>query len=333
VDHFKSINDRLGHTVGDQVLRECGRMLQRICGRQQLPARYGGEEFAILLHASVDAAFQFAERIRREFSARSVADQPAVTLSLGVATAYEPGDAHLLFSQADEALYAAKAQGRNVTVTYADLELSSMQAGDDVEVAGLENRARVLSERVASFITLRSKRLLKHVRAEAETDELTQFYTRRYFDRRLKTDFDQVARRAGKLAVALVDLDYFGQVNKSHGWPTGDKVLREVCNIIRQHVRATDWIGRYGGEEFCIVMPFTTLQEACAVLQRMRAAVAAARLRSTSDKPVRVTLSIGVAAYDEQDAGPPSLLERASTQALAAKQAGRNCVCTEGAPV
>jgi len=326
LDHFKAINDRHGHAVGDYVLEQCGAMLRSICGPGELAARSGGQEFAVLAREDADRAYQLADRIRQEISAWPMDGGLSVTLSLGVATAYERTAARSLFRQADEALYAAKAQGRNVTVSYPDVQSASLQAGEDVAVTGLENRARVLAERVANFITRRSKRLLQNMRAEAETDALTRFYTRRYLDRRLSAEFDRVARRSGKLTVALIDVDHFGRVNKVHGWPTGDKVLREVCDVIRKHVRSSDWIGRYGGEEFCVVMPHTTLEEACAVLQRVRVAVAAAKLRSTSGSPVSVTLSIGVAICGEQDDEPAALLERASAQTLAAKRAGRDCL-------
>ena len=74
------------------------------------------------------------------------------------------------------------------------------------------------------------------------------------------------------------------------------------------------------------MMPDTTLDEACVVLQRLRRAVAAAQLRSTSGRPISVTLSIGVANYGEEDGEPASLIERASVQALATKRAGRDCL-------
>ncbi len=86
---------------------------------------------------------------------------------------------------------------------------------------------------------------------------------------------------------------------------------------------------RYGGEEFCVVMPGRDLGEACAVLERMRIAVTNAPFTLTSDQPVKVTLSAGVVTYDREDAGPQALLERVSSQALAAKRAGRNRIHSE----
>jgi two-component system, cell cycle response regulator len=333
LDHFKEINDRHGHAAGDRVLQSCGTLLRECCGPDRTVARIGGEEFAALSRDDEHISAELAERIRARAEALTGDAIPRVTLSLGIATAREPLEPDALFRQADEALYAGKARGRNVAISYAELESASLEHGDDIAVTGLANRARVLSERVANYIALRSKRLLENLRAEAETDGLTRFYTRRSLDRRLQIEFDAACRRASRLSVALVDLDHFGQINKTHGWPTGDRVLRDVCDLIRHSVRGTDWVGRYGGEELCIVMPDTSPDAACAVLERLRLSVEAAPFTSTSGEPVPVTLSIGIAACAEHDTGPAAVIERASLQTLAAKRAGRNRVCAESAPV
>lgn len=329
MDHFKAINDRHGHAVGDQILQRCGELLQNFRRPGLLPARFAGEQFAVLMTGGEADAFNLAEETRQQVSELSIADDLRVTISLGVAGTCELTEGQSLVRRAEEALYAAKARGRDITVRYSDVEYASIQAGDDVEVTGLENRARVLAERVANFITLRSKRLLHNVRIEADTDGLTQFYNRRYFDRRLSAELKQVAASKGELTVALMDLDHFGQVNKRHGWPTGDKVLREVSQLIREHLRSTDWVGRYGGEEFCVVMPHTSLRDACVVLERLRETVASAQIVSTSGQPVPVTLSIGIAENYWQDNDPLVLLERTSAQTLAAKNGGRNRLCAE----
>ena len=113
------------------------------------------------------------------------------------------------------------------------------------------------------------------------------------------------------MTVALLDVDHFGRINKKFGWPTGDKILREVCDCIRQQVRSSDWVGRYGGEEFCIVMPQTDVTQAAVALQRLRNAVAKQRFESTEGQPFRVTVSIGAVQRRENDSRA-EILERAS---------------------
>ena len=129
---------------------------------------------------------------------------------------------------------------------------------------------------------------------------------------------------ANPLTIAFADLDYFGQVNKEFGWPTGDEVLKEVCDTIRQHMRKTDWIGRYGSEEFCLVMPGTAMEVAAKVLKRIREAIEFHDFQSVDGEPVPMTISIGAAAAVPGDSDYLELLARASSQALKAKQNGRN---------
>jgi diguanylate cyclase (GGDEF)-like protein len=281
----------------------------------------------LLLRAQADSAHRFAECVRLAISRADFPEGIAVTCSLGVATATEPTPEEAIYRQADEAMYAAKAQGRNQTMSFADLEEASRRSGDDVKLTGLQNRARVLVERVANLITLKSKRIVEDVQAEAETDSLTQFFTRRSFDRRLQMEFDS-SSITGPLTLALIDLDHFGQVNKQFGWPTGDKVLKDVASLIRNNVRGTDWIGRYGGEEFCIVMPHTSLQNARDVLERIRVIVQNASFATTKGETLRITLSMG-AAMRTSEIDPAELIEKASSLTLMSKQLGRNRLMVE----
>ncbi len=123
LDHFKSINDRYGHGVGDEVLREAAARLRRVLRADDLIARYGGEEFALLLpRTPCAAALQVAERLRRALSDRPIptsAGELSVTASFGVACLDETVDSlDTLLLHADQALYAAKGAGRNCCVVY-----------------------------------------------------------------------------------------------------------------------------------------------------------------------------------------------------------------------
>ncbi len=231
-----------------------------------------------------------------------------------------------LLSQADEALYAAKAGGRNLVYTWNQLKAESKHAGEDVDLAGLENRARVFSERVTSFITRRSRTLIKGLKHDATTDPLTQMYNRRYLDTQLAAELTAAQREGYPLCLALIDVDHFGMVNKTYGWPTGDAVLRQVSELIQSNLRKTDWVGRYGGEEFCVVLVGASLKQSRTVLERLRLAVENASFSSSDGAPLMVTISVGVVEYDGDAGSPLELLERASRQTLAAKNAGRNCL-------
>ncbi len=158
---------------------------------------------------------------------------------------------------------------------------------------------------------------------DALVDAVGRGRYRRYFDARLSREAETARKHGRALAIALIDLDHFHDVNASFGYPTGDLVLRRFAEIARHGVRLTDWLARYGGEEFCLVMPDTDLDTAARVAERLRAQVAAAEIHSIDQRRVGLTASIGVAQLAPADE-PLTLVQRASEALLAAKQAGRN---------
>lgn len=327
LDHFKRINDQWGHERGDQILQGVADVLQSTCTEFDIAARYDGEAFAILCDRDRDSAEQLSEQIRERVATKF--SEPAAALSIGIATAGAPThaneptmDPRELLRHADEALFAAKAAGRNTCVHYAQLLESCERSGEDAGVTSLENRARVLSERVTNFVTLKCGKLVNRFRRAADVDSLTQFYSRGYLDRRLA---QEVRDSDTPLCVAFADVDHFGDINKQFGWPTGDQVLRDVGKLIRGQLRSSDWVGRYGGEEFCIVMQNTTLDDSVPILDRLRLAIQDHEFRSTHDYPFQVTISIG-AVESTQDETHLHLMERACERTLDAKRSGRNCV-------
>ncbi|MCH2203152.1 MAG: GGDEF domain-containing protein [Fuerstiella sp.] len=326
LDHFKALNDQHGHAVGDNLLVECGELLNEYTSQDFFVARFGGEEFVLVSRLDEESTRRTAEHIRITIASHEFPCEIRMSTSIGISTTEVSMDVSDLLSQADEALYAAKAGGRNLVYTWNQLKAESSNAGEDVDVTGLENRARVFSERVTSFITRRSKKLITGLKHEASTDALTQIYNRRYLDSQLSVEVAAAQRDAYPLCIALIDVDHFGQVNKIHGWPTGDLVLRQVSSIIQSNIRKEDWVGRYGGEEFCVVFVDATLSTARSVLERLRSAVQDSRFESTDGVPLEVTISIGVVEQDGASTTPLQLLEHASRQTLAAKNAGRNCL-------
>jgi diguanylate cyclase (GGDEF)-like protein len=166
--------------------------------------------------------------------------------------------------------------------------------------------------------------LLEALQSQADRDALTGLFNRGYLDRRLARD-QKEARRSGTLSLALLDIDFFGPINKTHGWPTGDLALRQVANLVRQNVREGDWVARYGGEEIAVILPGASRESAVRVLERVRAAVAGFGFRTTRGEPFSVTVSAGVveARADEE---LEQLWQRLSDRLLEAKGGGRNQV-------
>ena len=251
--------------------------------------------------------------------------QPAFSVSFGVASVDESSGASILLTRADEALFSAKANGRGRVVSYSEIAAMSHRTGEDVRVISLENKARVMSERVTSFVTQQSKMIVQNLHREANTDALTGLFNRRYLDRKLLGDVAQARESLRGMSVALADVDHFGLVNKEYGWPTGDQVLRDVAQLIQESIRVTDWVGRYGGEELCVVMPGTELSCAKLVCERIRVAVETHQFVTKGSTPLKITLSVGVVEMDLNES-VEQMLERVSSQTLAAKQRGRNQV-------
>jgi diguanylate cyclase (GGDEF)-like protein len=155
-------------------------------------------------------------------------------------------------------------------------------------------------------------------------DALTQLANRRQFmeatDREVAT-----ARRHGRpLAAVMVDIDRFKQVNDTWGHQVGDDVIRAVAARLRLHSREVDLAGRYGGEEFALVLPDVG-DAAGAIAERLRTEVAGAPVE-TAAGPVPVTISLGVAYLQATDTGAAPLLARADECLYRAKRGGRNRV-------
>jgi diguanylate cyclase (GGDEF)-like protein len=175
---------------------------------------------------------------------------------------------------------------------------------------------------------LRARERMRHY---AEHDDLTGLWNHRIIIQRLRQEVSRASREGTPLSVILVDLDHFKLVNDNFGHPAGDQVLREVGAIFQRAVRAYDWVGRYGGEEFLLIMPGSGLANACRRAEQFRLAVQTA-LIAQGDTAIRVTASFGVACSYASDC--ETLIQTADTALYQAKANGRNCVvATEiGAP-
>jgi len=327
IDHFKAVNDNHGHVAGDRVLRVLARILKACVGDSTAVFRFGGEEFAIVVRMNDTQAGALAEFIRSEIEQNGF-DGIEVTLSIGYTVVDAARPLEDLVGQADSALYQAKARGRNRVVNYAEFSADARESGTDPDIRDFENHIRVLTDRLTQALTHRSQKLFSNVRSEADRDGLTGLFNKRYFQNRIRRDFDAAQGGKRPLALAFFDIDHFGQVNKTHGFPTGDRTLKSVTDAIVAKVRPTDWVARYGGEEICVVMPDTTEEDARDVAERIRSAVEELELRNFDEEPFRVTISGGVAAVEERDESQEGFVHRTGRRTLIAKEGGRNRICS-----
>jgi diguanylate cyclase len=162
----------------------------------------------------------------------------------------------------------------------------------------------------------------KRIEELAELDELTGSFNRRCIMRMLEDEIARAHRSKSPCSVALIDLDWFKRINDAHGHPTGDEVLRTFAITTFANIRAIDKFGRYGGEEFLLVLPATTNEAAAHSLDRLRAIIAELDWSALS-AGMMVTISAGVATLC-LDETPDALLARADCALYAAKERGRN---------
>ncbi len=178
-------------------------------------------------------------------------------------------------------------------------------------------------------LALRRLKLYKDIETLAITDGLTGAYTRRYFIERFDEEIKRSLLRKSSLSFLMIDADHFKMVNDRHGHLAGDQVLKEIADIIQENVREIDIVGRFGGEEFCVVLPDTDMEGARVVAERIRKS-AEKRLIKAYDSALHVTLSIGLAIYPSDGKFLEELMDKADWALYRAKSQGRNCVVAFG---
>ncbi|MDQ6971211.1 MAG: diguanylate cyclase [Mariprofundaceae bacterium] len=168
---------------------------------------------------------------------------------------------------------------------------------------------------------------------EATHDPLTGAYNRRHLQTLLSDGLAQASRYHVPYSVALLDLDHFKQVNDTYGHPAGDAVLKTVVQTLRAGVRDVDVIGRWGGEEFLILLPHTNHDEAILAAEHWLEWVSTTAIELPDGQTIRVSFSAGIASYKTPDDTRPmterieALLREADQSLYAAKRSGRNKVC------
>lgn len=158
------------------------------------------------------------------------------------------------------------------------------------------------------------------------TDGLTNLSNRKQLDGQLNDEIQRARRHNRELALAMIDIDHFKNINDTYGHLTGDSVLRNLALILQKRLRPNDKLGRYGGEEFCAILPETNLHSASKIAEELRALIAA-HLFVAEESQLQVTISIGVAVLTG-DMQPDDLYRSADDMLYKAKRTGRNKVCS-----
>ena len=173
-------------------------------------------------------------------------------------------------------------------------------------------------------IAIQNARTYEEMERQAISDGLTGIHNYRHFQETLKAEVHRAERYGETFCLLMMDLDHFKSVNDTIGHQKGDEVLRAVSDVLRACSRESDYLARYGGEEFTIILPRTALEEARTLAERIRASVATIDIGHDT---VRVTMSIGVAAFPESAVDSDGVLGAADAALLLAKSHGRDRVC------
>ena len=197
--------------------------------------------------------------------------------------------------------------------------LESAQAGafQQADIQPLESVADIVATAIQNAI------YFEQTKALADVDGLTGIYNRRFFEKRLVEELGRAARYQNPLSLLMIDIDHFKKINDEFGHLLGDEVLRQVSALFRAQLRKADIICRYGGEEFVILLPETSGEDARAAADKVRRVIEG---HAFPGVPRPVTISAGVAEFPVHGSTRDELVKAADSALYASKQAGRNRV-------
>ncbi len=345
LDHFKSINDRFGHTAGDEVIAGVAGILKSSCGERNLVARYGGEEFCVALFGlTEDEAIQLAERIRQDVESRSeewLATGERVTASIGVAMPPDDPFTSLdLVNRADQALYAAKEAGRNRVVCWDEAALESkttptkqspLRGSTDVAYkAALD--ASHMSETNGTQDTTQ---ILEppQPRSTSDNDPLTRLPTRVIFMDRVSQSMARAKRNRQVVAVLHVSVDSFGRVAEVFGDAAGHRLITTGGERLSAVLRRSDTVSLVGGgdrvpmitqlarEKFAIeVSDIDEIDTVVWIVKRIFESIS--RPITMDNEEVYLHCSIGISVYPNDAGDAESLVRNAIVAERHARESG-----------
>lgn len=196
-------------------------------------------------------------------------------------------------------------------------------------LATLVPQAAVAFESVRiRYLMHRYQDLMCHYQDMARRDGLTGLYNHRRCQELLRDELARATRYERAFAILMMDVDFFKQFNDTYGHPLGDMLLRSIAQIVQDTVRQSDFVGRYGGEEFMVILPETTGGEAYVLAERIRARVESEYFPAGEGSSVQKTISVGVASYPHDGRTAAELLYSADMALYRAKRTGKNRVLT-----
>ena len=292
----------------------------------------GRTEFAVLAHIDEATAEKYAQSLCSGVS-EDLSKDPRCgseirkTVSIGVVTLDSMVELESALNEAERCMIAAKALGRGRVCTMKQLHQQAIDAGMPLNLLGMEYKIRVQAEQTASDIAFQTRSTINNLMEKADTDPLTDLHNRGYFDKRMPREISDAHQKNKPLVYAIIDADDFGEINNQHDYVTGDAALRVIADVLRQETRSNDWVVRYGGEEFVVVMPDTELEHGVQVIDRIRKTISERSVPTKNNQNIQFTVCGGVIELSGDEDRVDKLTGRVSDVVHEAKeQDGKNSV-------
>ncbi len=353
IDHFKTINDRFGHAVGDEAIQMVADILNRCSHDGAIVGRYGGEEFCIALPETVLSTGQnVAEELRNQIKAITHdfgECKVNITVSFGVSSIDSAMEScSMMLEQADNALYTAKNSGRDRVVTWVDHasmeNISNEPCDSEAEGPQVTEQNKNRSETQLQLLNNRIRALeheLDNKAMESEKDRfkdpITELPTRIIFEDRVTQAMAYSERAENIMSVAILSVDMFSRINDTMGQVVGDQFLKAVGQRLKTILRRSDTVAsmivpgqagpslsRLRDDKFALLLTgINTVESLTYIIKRIQEKFAGKI--NVADNEIIITTSIGLALYPDDGATPATLIEHAfSAQKHAKGMTGRN---------
>jgi diguanylate cyclase (GGDEF)-like protein len=349
IDHFKSINDRFGHAVGDEAIRMVSDILNNCEQADAIVGRYGGEEFCVVLpYTNLARGKEVAETLRNKIKSASVnfsGQDVKLTASFGVADAQaDTTSISQLLENADEALYLAKESGRDRVVAWiktddeppAETDITASSGNDADSYEGTSDDVQQLN---ATIRLLRSELKVKETELSKNkfNDPVTDLPTRILFEDRLSQAIAYATRDKSILAVVVLNVDMFSRINNTLGQNVGDEFLKTVGQRLKTILRRSDTVAsmmtpglsgpslsRLRDDEFAILLTgLDSIESLTYIIKRIQEKFTGKVI--VADNKLFITTTIGVSLYPNDGVAPVELIEHArSAQKHAKSLLGKN---------
>ncbi len=214
-------------------------------------------------------------------------------------------------------------KGSRVLPLKIDKNTFSYLAAEGVEDDS-EDKFNILGQQL--LLGIKRAVFYRRVQELSMMDGLTEIFSRRYYLERFKEEMARSKKFKYRFSCLMIDIDHFRRYNEDYGHLVGDAVLKEVSAAIKDNVRQIDLVGRYGGEEFGIILTETDREQAKFAAERIRQNIEGKRVK-VYDEDLKVTVSVGISVFPTDAQDVPELIDKADSALYQAKQSGRNRVC------